>query len=320
MNHNADDKRVLVIGAAGRLGGQVAGRLATEWSGGVIGLDGVAPAGTPSFDFVQAPLTAPQLTDFLKWVGVGTVCLVGHSGLTTTEKIAATKHLLLACAVAGVEKVVLTSSTSVYGARATNPAFLDELKARQGSRDFGDNGYWLEMEAFCHGFQLQCPNLKQVVLRFANVVGPTVDSPLVRYLSRPVAPVVAGFNPLLQVIHEDDVVAALVQATMQEVAGTFNVAADGPLPLKRIIGLAHRPVLPLLWTSRAAFPFDPNYVRYRWVADLSKMKQEWGFFPEKLGNEAIQSADYPRPTPSPIPHIALARDGQQLAARLTGRQ
>lgn len=294
MGDEADGKRVLVIGAAGRLGERVAGRLATEWAGGVIGLDGVAPAGTPPFDFIQAPLSTPELTDFLKRDRVGAVCLVAHSGLTTTEKIAATKHLLLACGAAGVGKIVLASSTSVYGARATNPAFLDELTARQGSRDFGDNGYWLEMEAFCHGFQLQCPSLSQVVLRFANVVGPTVDSPLVRYLSRPVVPVLAGFNPLLQVIHEDDVVAALVQATIQEVAGTFNVAADGPLPLKRIIGLAHRPVLPLFWPSRAAFPFNPDYLRYRWVADLSKMKQEWGFFPEKLGSEAIQPADYPR--------------------------
>lgn len=320
MNEQSMQKRILVIGAASRLGGRVAQRLAAEWGGGIMGMDGLAPAGTPPFDFVQATLSAPQLTDFLKWANVGLVCHLGQDGVSTAEKVGATKHLLMACDAAGVEKIVLTSSTSIYGARATNPAFLSELKPAQGSRDFADNGYWLEMEAFCRGFQLQHPALKQVVLRFANVVGPTVDSSLTGYLSRPVVPVLAGFNPLLQLIHEDDVVTALAQATIQDVTGVFNVAADGPLPLKRIIGLAHRPVLPFLWASRAVFPFDPDYVRYRWVADLSKMKQEWGFSPEKLGSEAIQPADYPRPQPATIPRSALARDGKQLAERLAGRQ
>ena len=321
MSEQPIQKAILVTGAAGRLGEQVLGRLAAEWGGGVIGIDSLAPAGTPPFDFVHAPLSAPELTDFLKWANVGLVCHLGQSGATTSEKLAATKHLLQACGAAGVEKIVLASSTSVYGAQATNPAFLDERRPTQGNYDFGDNGYWLGMEAFGRGFQLQCPALKQLVLRFANVVGPTVDSPMVGYLSRPAVPVLAGFNPLLQVIHQDDVITALVQATVQEVTGTFNVAADGPLPLKRMIGLAHRPVFPLLLAAgHVAFPFAANYVRYRWVADLTKMKQEWGFFPEKSGSEAIQPADYPHPKPTPSPRSALACNGKQLAQRLSNRQ
>jgi UDP-glucose 4-epimerase len=109
-----------------------------------------------------------------------------------------------------------------------------------------------------------------------------------------------GFDPLMQVIHEDDVVEALAYATLNRVAGVFNVAAEGVLPLTRLLGLTKTAPLPLLhplayWGASnvkepAEFlPIEPDYLRYRWVADLTKMREELGFYPQKMADEAVRS-------------------------------
>ena len=49
-------------------------------------------------------------------------------------------------------------------------------------------------------------------LRFANIIGPTANTPMTRFLSTPATPRLLGFDPMLQVIHEDDVIGALAHA------------------------------------------------------------------------------------------------------------
>jgi hypothetical protein len=36
-------------------------------------------------------------------------------------------------------------------------------------------------------------------------------------------------------------------------------------------------------------PIEPDYLRYRWVADLTKMREELGFYPQKMADEAVRS-------------------------------
>ena len=111
-----------------------------------------------------------------------------------------------------------------------------------------------------------------------------------------------GFNPMMQVIHEDDVVGALIHTIHGDFGGPFNVAADPPMPLLRILALVGRLPLPLahplvyrgsalLGRRRVAsyLPFEPDYLRYRWVADLTRMRELLGFFPQHMGNEALDA-------------------------------
>ena len=53
----------------------------------------------------------------------------------------------------------------------------------------------------------------------------------------PLVPMVLGFDPRLQFVHEDDVVHALEHAAFHRVPGVFNVAADGVLALSEVIDL-----------------------------------------------------------------------------------
>ena len=82
------------------------------------------------------------------------------------------------------------------------------------------------------------------VLRCANVLGPDVDSAFTRMFSLPLVPTVIGFEPRLQFVHEDDVVHALEHAALEQLPGTFNVAADGVLALSEAIDLLGKRALP----------------------------------------------------------------------------
>ena len=64
--------------------------------------------------------------------------------------------------------------------------------------------------------------------------------------SLPAVPMVLGFDPRLQFVHEDDIVHALEHAAFHIVPGTYNVAADGVLALTEAAGLLGKMYIPLL--------------------------------------------------------------------------
>ena len=138
------ERIVLVTGVARPWGSRVANRLLTEASCSVVGLDAECPATeNPGLDFVQADIRNPLLVDLLKSKKVDTVCHLAFAGTRRRSESAfdlnvmGTAKLMGACAAAGVRKVVLKSSMTVYGARATNSAFLSEDQRLRGSRSYG---------------------------------------------------------------------------------------------------------------------------------------------------------------------------------------
>lgn len=301
---------ILVTGVAGYWGGRAARRLLEERDLHVIGLDVAPPeeVDVDGLDYVQADVRNPLLPDLLNAEGVDVVCHLSFiGGVRRSESrfdanVMGTMKLIGACAESCVRRVVVKSSTMVYGAHPNNTAFLDEDAPLNGSRRYGYNRYRLEIEAFVNGFRRQEPDLELTVLRFANIVGPTADSPFNRYLRKPVAPTLLGFDPMMQLIHEDDVVEALAHAARTPAAGAFNVAADPPMPLLRILALAGRAPLPIAhplayqagrWLGSGRFgravPFEPDYLRYRWVADTERMRQELDFHPHYGGDEAVDT-------------------------------
>lgn len=305
----AENKVVLVTGVAGYWGSRVAAALVAEPNYHVIGLDTEPPAEKiQGLDFIQADVGNPLLVDLLKAEAVDAVCHLAFLGTARPREAAfdlnvmGTTKVLGACAEAGVRKVVLKSSTTVYGARPSNPAFLTEGHALRGGRRYGYTRDLVEIETFCNGFRRQVPEMALTILRFASIVGPTADTPMTRFLKEPGAPYLLGFDPMMQLVHEDDVVAALVHAVRNDVAGVFNVAARDVLPLARIRGLVGK--LPLAVFHPVAYwgvgllgatrlpvtryvPIELDYLRYSWVADLAKMGEELGFEPVHTAEETL---------------------------------
>jgi UDP-glucose 4-epimerase len=185
----------------------------------------------------------------------------------------------------------------VYGAQPTNSAFLREAHALQGSKGYGYIRDLVEVEAFCNGFQRQMPDIVMTILRFAHIVGPKADTPMTRFLKDEESLVLLGFDPMMQVIHEADVARALVHSVLHDAPGVFNVAADGFVPLWKLMGLAGKIALPVL--HPAAYmsvqllgpryaPMDVDYLRYPCVGDCEKMKSELRFTPHYTAEEALR--------------------------------
>jgi UDP-glucose 4-epimerase len=199
-----------------------------------------------------------------------------------------------AAALAGVRKLILPSSTVVYGASPEHPAFLDEDNAFAGRPSYAYVRELREIENFVNGFRRQQSEMVITSLRFANILGGGMASPLAQLLSLPAAPVLLGFDPMFQVIHPDDVLAAVLHCLANDCAGVYNIAARPAMPLLKIMALAATPPLPILHplaylgfrsarllspTIYGLAPFPWDYLRYSWVAASERMSAEMGFEP-----------------------------------------
>jgi UDP-glucose 4-epimerase len=203
-----------------------------------------------------------------------------------------TMHVLNAAGEAEVDKLVLFSTTLVYGASPANPNFLDErhdLKGHPKSRFVKDK---VEAERQAERFARENPETVVTVLRTAATLGPTISNFATRFFMRPVCPVLMGYDPLMQFVHEQDVVDAFFLAVDGDHPGAFNIAGDGVLPYTTVLALLGRIPLPMpsflaypvsraLWMTQV-FDSPPNFLdflRFLCIADGEKAKRELGFRP-----------------------------------------
>ena len=78
------------------------------------------------------------------------------------------------------------------------------------------------------------------------MLGPDVRTSHIGLFSLPAVPMILGFDPRYQFVHEDDVVHALEHAVKQSLPGVYNVAGDGVLALSEVAGLLGKPYAPVL--------------------------------------------------------------------------
>jgi UDP-glucose 4-epimerase len=300
---------ILVTGASCEWGQRVAAQLISESDAHVIGLDKVNPEKEiKGLDFIQADLRNPLIADLLSGEKVDTICHLAFRETRQSSEdafdfnVMGTMKLLAACTRANVKKVVIKSSTAVYGACATNSSFLSETHPLKADRSVGELHDLLEIEDFCNGFRRKAPKLKLSVLRFPGILGPTADTSLARYLKLPLIPVLLGFDPRMQIIHESDVTGAIVYAALNEAPGILNVAAEGVLPLLKVIALAGKLPLPIFhpliyWGKSVlgrvgdrvfdSIPYDLDHLRYDVVGDLTRMRSQFGYSPKYTAEEIL---------------------------------
>jgi UDP-glucose 4-epimerase len=164
------------------------------------------------------------------------------------NNVIGTMNILAACTGSDspVRKFIFKSSTQYYGAEQDDPAFFTERMSRPHPPATPIERDIVEAEQAVAEFAAKRPDVTVTVLRCANVLGPDVETAFTRMLGLPLVPMVFGFDPRLQFVHEDDVVHALEHAAINALPGTFNVAADGVLALSEAISLVGRRPLPVL--------------------------------------------------------------------------
>ena len=238
---------VLVTGVSRYLGGQLARILSEDPAiDQVIGVDVVPPKlKLPGMQFVRADIRNPVIAKVLGEAGVETVVHMGviatprQAGGRATMKeinVIGTMQLLAACQrTPSVKALVVKSTASVYGSGPKDPAmFTEEMQPRHAPR-YGWAKDSSEVEGYVRGFARRRPDVAVTTLRFANFIGPGIDTAMTTYFSLPVIPTVLGFDARLQFIHEDDGLEFVKRAVLKSYPGTFNVAGSGVLMLSQAI-------------------------------------------------------------------------------------
>ncbi|MET0730297.1 MAG: hypothetical protein ABWZ03_03815, partial [Solirubrobacterales bacterium] len=137
------------------------------------------------------------------------------------------------------------------------PAFFTERMRRPHPPPSMIERDIVEAEEAVTDFADKRPEVTVTVLRCAHVLGPDVDTNFTRMFGLPLVPMVFGFDPRLQFVHEDDIVHALEHATLSSIPGVYNVAGDGVLALSEVIGLLGKRPLPVLPPMGAATVLAP---------------------------------------------------------------
>jgi UDP-glucose 4-epimerase len=197
--------------------------------------------------------------------------------------------LLGACVAAGVRRVVLRSSTLVYGARADNPAFLHEERPLARIRQSGLVHNYREIDTFAADFARQHPDMHIILLRCAGLVGGGIWSPLAHYLAQQSPRMLLGFTPRIQVLHPDDAAAAFALAALSNFNGAVNLAADDPLPLAQAIRLSGKQPSPLpgALLRGSDWPFGHDFLRHSCVADTRRARRALGWQPSCSAQRAL---------------------------------
>lgn len=143
------------------------------------------------------------------------------------HNIRAAQTVLTAAAASGVPRVILITSTMVYGATPNNPVPLSEDSPRVSDNSDGLMGDFAEIEALVERARRAHPGLEVTVVRPAPLVGPELDTLLSRHFSAPRLLTVKGHEQHWQFCHVEDLVDALAFCALNDVRGLDGVVAVG---------------------------------------------------------------------------------------------
>jgi UDP-glucose 4-epimerase len=259
-------RRVLITGLASFWGGRVARALeARPDVETIIGLDTTEPVvALERTEFVRVDDRYSILARIVRATQVDTVV---HASLIVDstrsgsrriheDNVIGTINLLAAVGAqqSAVGHLVIKSSALVYGAGPHDPYWFSEGTPRTSPARTPIERSLLEVESHVRDFEEDNPTVGVAVLRFANVLGDEIVTPLSKALDRRLVPTIAGFDPQMQFVAETDVVRSLEFALHHGLRGTYNVAGSGRLPWSEIIAIVgRRPLLlPPVLTGPAA--------------------------------------------------------------------
>jgi UDP-glucose 4-epimerase len=297
-------RRVLITGVGSHVGSALASQLERDPGfEAIFGLDTRKPPVTlERTELIEADIRSPTIARLIPQAGVDTVVhnqIVRRPGPGMSPRamhdinVMGSLQLLAACEKAeSIRAIVIRGSAGIYGAEPHAPQFFDEEMTRlfplrtRFQRDVA------EIENYFQTYSRRHPAVVCTMLRYQPAIGPSLDTQITRYLSLPLVPTYLGFDPRLQLVHEDDALDALVAAVRRPVRGAVNVAGEGTIGLTRMLRMAGKPTLPMASplfgpavsaARRLGLPeFSDDFrrlLRYGRGVEISRLKTAVGFEP-----------------------------------------
>jgi len=308
--------RVLVTGAACYLGSQLVAALAAQPArkpAVLVAMDVRAvprEAQRAGIAYETADIRSPDLAAMLKRHAIDTVVHLasivtpGKSSKRETEfsvDVLGTENLLKACVAAGVRKIIVSSSGAAYGYHADNPAWITEDAPLRGNQEFAYSWHKRLVEEMLADYRAREPQLQQLVFRIGTILGETVRNQITDLFDKPRLIAIQGSASLFVFIWDRDVVGCILEAVYSDKAGVYNVAGDGALGIHEIAArLGKRCVVLPAWLLQAALallkplgltqygPEQVNFLRYRPVLDNRRLKEVFGYVPQKTSAEVFE--------------------------------
>lgn len=333
-------RRVLVTGLGTFWGGRVAQALEADPDVDVIvGLDVFEPTvELERTEYVRVDANYSILSRIVKATQIDTIIhtflIVDPTMMSTRSmheiNVIGTMNLFAAASSPNstVRDVIVKSSTMVYGSAPEDPTWFTENTPRSRRAIRPVERSLEAVEGYVHDFAEDNPHVNVALLRFSNVVGAEIETPLTRLLQHPLVPSLAGFDPRFQFVHERDVVRALLFAFDHHLTGVYNVAGDEQIPWSEVTRICGRHNIPFppLGTQLLAGPLrrlglidlPEEYealLKYGRGVDNSKFKRagfEYQYTSAEAIEEFIESVRLRRTIGAHRPAYRYERDVEQF--------
>lgn len=308
----ADFDCVMITGACGNLGRRLVRRLHRRSK--VVALDRRAFPGKPKdVDHHEIDLRRQRVKELFRQRGRAALVHLGvmhnprrGSDEHHTWNVAGFQKLMQYAQQFGFKKVVLLSSANVYGPRPDNPQFLGEEAPLMGAGRFVDIRDLVELDMCAQSYAWRSEGLEVVILRPTHILGVVQNAPS-NYLRLKRVPTVLGFDPMLQVVHQDDVLDALELGLAPGVRGVYNIAGPPGARLSKMLDILNRTSVPLpaslarvglsglfRWKMSSFPAAELDFIRYVCMVDDAKARRELGYQPRYDLANTLHAVDLER--------------------------
>jgi len=292
-------KRIAITGISGYIGGKLMSRLDGVTSvDRIVGIDIRPPANqSPKLRFYCQNILKPLGEIFVEnevdtAIHLAFILKPIHDKRGARQvDIGGTSNFLQTCELAQVNHVLYLSSHTVYGAHPDNNQSLAEDSPLRPLPEFQYSWDKAEAERMLTDFAASQENFCLTILRSCPVIGPDADNSVVTSMFQPVMIRVAGYDPPMQFVHEDDLIELIVTIISQKKSGIFNVAGDGEIRYSEVARLSGRKMLALpekvlrslmglLWAlhlQKKSPASGLEFIKYPPIVSTQKLKSEMGF-------------------------------------------
>lgn len=306
-------ERVLVTGNAGILGQGLVKRLLKDKTLRIIGVDRrpltKIPPGLEHYALDLRRKSALQTLYKIKPESIIHLGVVRNPQVLRNKRAEAhyfnlesmTQLLRLAENVP-IRKFVFLSTANLYGPSANTAGLLTEDTPLHGANKNPEFRDLVALDMMVQSFFWKQPDTQTIILRPCHIVGPRLKNAPSRYLLLDTIPTILGFDPMMQLIHERDLMNAIALSLSSDMRGIFNISGPDVAPLSRIIRALGRPTVPLperllkalaagtFFSKKGSFPSgELDHLKYSCIIDDRRARQELGFKP-KVGLSTILEA------------------------------
>lgn len=300
-------EKVLITGISGRLGQELARHLHRDWH--VIGMDRRKVSTLPpDVEFHRVDIRRRKAEDIFRCNRIDALVHLNimHDPRQSTAEhhdfnIIGTQKIFDLCHQHGVRKIVLLSSANVYGPDPANNQFLTEEAPLMAGQKLGFMRDLIGVDMYASSFFWRHPQIETVILRPVHLVGAVRNAPS-NFLRLKTVPTVLGYDPMIQLLHIEDMIQAIMRSLKPGLRGIYNIAGPGELPLSELLKALGRRRIPMpepvvrglfgaMWRARiSSFPIEElEYIKHICMVDDARARQHLGYQPRMSLQQTLEA-------------------------------